>query len=451
MRCKTKKNVSLFIIIAITYAISFTFFSCNKRNTLLDPKKPTTLTMWHVYGEQVNSPMNDFIEQFNATIGKEKGIIINVTLMSNASQIGKKLKDAQTDKAGSKEMPDLFFCHSSDARSLGANNLLNWSNYFSQSELNNFVPDFLSDGLVDDNLVVFPVSKSTYMLFIAGGVFDRFAVAKDVSLSDLRTWKGFFSVAEKYYDWSGGKPFCAIDYLIRIAELCAISEGENIAYKNGWYDANNPALIKAYDMFATSIAKGHIVVSDLYSNTQVMTGQTCAGIGSSASILYYNDEITYPDNTSEKMNLQVLPLPQQTGKQKVATQSGVGLCAYKTTDQKAEAATIFTRWFTEEQRNVDFVLSTGYMPVRTGAFEKINENSFKSIAYKKLYSALSKTVATCTFVKEPNFDGYYSRVRTLYDEIRKIQQNLSSLYATGETTEQIVAKMIATLTSLGTK
>ncbi len=451
MRCKTKKNVSLFIIIAITYAISFTFFSCNKRNTLLDPKKPTTLTMWHVYGEQVNSPMNDFIEQFNATIGKEKGIIINVTLMSNASQIGKKLKDAQTDKAGSKEMPDLFFCHSSDARSLGANNLLNWSNYFSQSELNNFVPDFLSDGLVDDNLVVFPVSKSTYMLFIAGGVFDRFAVAKDVSLSDLRTWKGFFSVAEKYYDWSGGKPFCAIDYLIRIAELCAISEGENISYKDGWYDANNPALIKAYDMFATSIAKGHIVVSDLYSNTQVMTGQTCAGIGSSASILYYNDEITYPDNTSEKMNLQVLPLPQQTGKQKVATQSGVGLCAYKTTDQKAEAATIFTRWFTEEQRNVDFVLSTGYMPVRTGAFEKINENSFKSIAYKKLYSALSKTVATCTFVKEPNFDGYYSKVRTLYDEIRKIQQNLSSLYAAGETTEQIVAKMIAALTSLGTK
>ncbi|MDY2889116.1 MAG: extracellular solute-binding protein [Candidatus Caccosoma sp.] len=182
-----------------------------------------------------------------------------------------------------------------------------------------------------------------------------------------------------------------------------------------------------------------------------MTGQTCAGIGSSASILYYNDEITYPDNTSEKMNLQVLPLPQQTGKQKVATQSGVGLCAYKTTDQKAEAATIFTRWFTEKQRNVDFVLSTGYMPVRTGAFEKINENSFKSIDYKKLYSALSKTVATCTFVKEPNFDGYYSKVQTLYTEIRKIQQNLSSLYATGKTTEQIVAKMISALTSLGTK
>ena len=369
--------------------------------------------------------------------------------MSNASQIGKKLKDAQTGKAGAKAMPDLFFCHSSDARGLGANNLLDWKDYFSPSELDKFVPDFLSDGMVNDHLSVFPVSKSTYMLFIAGGVFERFAAAMDVSLSDLETWKGFFSVAEKYYEWSGGKPFCAIDYLIRIAELCAISDGENISYTDGWYDANNPALLKAYDMFATSIAKGHIVVSDLYSNTQVMTGQTCAGIGSSASVLYYNDEITYPDNTSEAVNLKVLPLPQQAGKQKVATQSGVGLCAYKTTDRKAEAATVFARWFTEEQRNLDFVLSTGYMPVRTGAFDKIGENSLPSEAYKNLYEALTKTVETCSFKKEPDFEGYYTKVYALYEKIRNIQNTLETRYEQGESLEQIVAEMKAALNSVG--
>ena len=449
MKSNTKKIISLFIVIATTLLMPFTFFACNNNSTLLDPKKPTTLTMWHVYGEQVDSPMNAFIEQFNKTVGREKGIIINVTLMSNASQIGKKLKDAQTDKAGSKEMPDLFFCHSSDARSLGADNLLNWKDYFSPSELNDFVPDFLSDGTVDDNLSVFPVSKSTYMLFIAGGVFDRFAAEKKVSLSNLGTWKGFFDVAEKYYEWSGGKPFCAIDFLIRLVELCVISDGENISYKDGWYDVNNPALIKAYDMFATSIAKGHIVVSDMYSNTQVMTGQTCAGIGSSASVLYYNDEITYPDNTSEPMNLRVLPMPQQTGKQKVATQAGVGLCAYKTTDVKAEASTVFAKWFTEERRNVDFVLSTGYMPVRKGAFDKIGENSFKSEAYKNLYTTLTTTVETCAFKKEPDFDGYYVKVYALYDKIRNIQKDLESRYEKGATCELIVAEMEAALNNVG--
>ena len=89
MRCNVKKIISLFIAIATALAVPFTFTACNKDNTLLDPKKPTTLTMWHVYGEQVNSPMNDIVEQFNSTVGKDKGIIINVTLMSNASQIGR--------------------------------------------------------------------------------------------------------------------------------------------------------------------------------------------------------------------------------------------------------------------------------------------------------------------------------------------------------------------------
>lgn len=405
--------------------------------------------MWHVYGEQVGSPMNEYIEQFNSTVGKEKGVVINVALMSNASQIGKKLKDAQTGKAGSKDLPDLFFCHSSDARNLGADNLLDWNDYFSQTELNDFIPSFLSDGMIDNNLSVLPVSKSTYLLFVAGGVFDRFAAEKGVSLSDLETWKGFFDVAEKYYAWSGGKPFCAIDFLIRLAELCAISDGENISYKDGWYADDNPAFTAAYEAFASSIAKGHIVVSDMYSNTQVMTGQTCAGIGSSASVLYYNDEITYPDNTSEKMNLKVLPMPQQTNKQKVATQAGVGLCAYKTTDVKAEAATVFARWFTEAQRNLDFVLTTGYMPVKTGAFDKISDNSFNSQAYKNLYKALATTVATCSFKKEPSFEGYYNKVYALYDKIRNIQKDLESRYEKGETCEQIVTEMKAALYSVG--
>ena len=44
--------------------------------------------------------------------------------------------------------------------------------------------------------------------------------------------------------------------------------------------------------FARSLAQGHVVVSDLYSNTQVMTGDVLSGLGSSAAILYYNDTVT---------------------------------------------------------------------------------------------------------------------------------------------------------------
>lgn len=304
----------------------------------LDPENPVTLTMWHVYGEQADSPMNKLVEEFNRTTGKEKGIIINVALMSSTAQIGEKLLTAQKKEAGAMEMPDLFFCHNNNVAELGADNLLDWKEVFTEKELESYVPEFLEDGMVDGKLSVFPVSKSTHLLFVAGTPFERFSNATGVTYDSLSNWDGFLDAAEKYYEFSGGKPFCALDFPIRAVELNAMEQGENDFYtEDGWYDFENSVFKDSWLKFAESIAKGHIVVSDLYSNTQIMTGEVVAGLGSTASILYYNDTVTYPDNTSEPINLQILPPPTSKGKDLLVTQAGVGLCAYKTTEQKAEA------------------------------------------------------------------------------------------------------------------
>ena len=115
----------------------------------------------------------------------------------------------------------------------------------------------------------------------------------------------------------------------------------------------------------------------MYSNTQVMTGETLAGLGSSAAILYYNDFVTYPDNTTEPTDLLLAPLPHAAGTTTpLMPQAGVGLCAFKTTDQKAEAAAVFLRWLTEQQRNLEFAADTGYMPV----FQNDMERYFDQLA-----------------------------------------------------------------------
>lgn len=432
-----KKTLPIIVFVCM---LALLLFGCDKQETLLDPQKPVTLTMWHVYGEQADSPMNRYVEDFNRTVGKENGIIINVTLMSNASQIGQKLVNAQNGVAGVPAMPDLFFCHNSNAQELGSEKLLNWQDFFSASELSDFIGEFVSDGMVDNSLSVLPVSKSTHLLFLAGGAFDKFAKEQNVTYANLATWDGFFSVAEKYYNYSGGKPFCALDYLMRSVELDAISHGAVDFYQNDWYK-QNVALIASYKKFASAIAKGHIVVSDLYSNTQVMTGQTIAGISSSAAVLYYNDTITYPDNTQEPTNLKVLPVPASSGK-KYATQAGVGLCAYKTTPQKAEAAAVFAKWFTEEKRNLDFVAQTGYMPVKTGAFGKLDAYTFKTEAFRNTYAALKSTMDSCTFLSEPSIAGYFPNTYALYSKIRKLQKELTSMYASGKTYEEITDQLV---------
>ena len=416
-----KSARKLFLLLLI-FSISRCCLSGCKKSEL-DKNKPVTLTMWHVYGEQADSPMNRLIDEFNETAGMEKGIIINVTAMSNASKIGEKLLDAHNKIPGSAEMPDIFFAHKSNALELGTDCLLDWNEYFSEKELSAYVPEFLEDGTAAGKLSVFPVSKSTHLLFIAGGQFERFSADTGVTYEALSTWDGFFDAAAKYYDWSGGKPFCALDYPLRAIELAATESGAgNIFADNGFYDPSNVIFKQTFIKFADSLAKGHIMLSNLYSNTQVMTGEVVAGIGSSAAILYYNDTVTYEDGTSEPMDLEILPLPAESGKKPYITQAGVGLCAYKTSSQKAEAAVIFAKWLTEPERNLEFVCQTGYMPVTNGAFDKIDDCSFKTADYEKLYAALKKVKESSEVLSEQQSPEYYSRVYAFYDYLRNEQK-----------------------------
>ncbi len=189
--------------------------------------------------------------------------------------------------------------------------------------------------------------------------------------------------------------------------------------------------------FARSLAKGHIVVSDLYSNTQIMTGEVASGIGSSASILYYNDTVTYPNNTSEPMGLQVFPIPKANGSDLLATQAGVGLCASKTTNQKTQAASVFAHWLTENKRNLDFCVQTGYLPVNKASFEEISHYTFTSDAYKNLYTALETVQHTGKMIQEPSFPNYYTKVSALYDGLREMQSQLPKRYQQGENIDDL--------------
>ena len=95
-----KKFLLLMLALACTVSLS----GCAKK-TALSPDAPVTLTMWHVYGEQADSPMNRLIAQFNETVGREKGIVIDVTVMTNSTKIRALLLDAHANKPGVPKMP----------------------------------------------------------------------------------------------------------------------------------------------------------------------------------------------------------------------------------------------------------------------------------------------------------------------------------------------------------
>lgn len=425
------------LVLLPAFVLVLSLAGCGEK-PLLSPKDPVTLSMWHVYGEQAGSPMDLLVDEFNETVGQEQGIVINVTNLSGAGKIGAELLAAQSGEPGALEMPDLFTCHIGDALALGAENLIDWNDCFAADERAGFVEGFLADGTAGEALLVLPISKSTHVLMLNGSQFARFSADTGVTLDSLATWDGFFTAAAKYYDWSDGTPFCAMDYLLRAVELNALAHGSTDLYTaEGWYDFDDAALRTSWMEFARALVQGHIVVSDLYSNTQVMAGEVLGGIGSSAAILYYNNLVTYPDNTTEPMDLQVVPMPRAADGTALMTQAGVGLCAHKTDEKKAEAASVFAHWLTESQRNLDFVAETGYMPVRKDAFDAIGSYDFAEQSYRNLYNALSIMQESYTPISEPRFVGYYARVNALYGALREAQVDYPARLALGESVDAL--------------
>ena len=162
-------------------------------NTVNKEETPITITVWHVYGGQTDSPLNDLIDEFNQTVGKEQ----------QTNTIHELVLAAANGEPGAPELPDLFISYPKTVMALPDDSILvDYRDYFSQEELSAFLPAFLEEGTVNDRLVVLPVAKSTEIMFINQTIFDRFSQATGVTIEDLDTWEGLYRAAEIYADWT---------------------------------------------------------------------------------------------------------------------------------------------------------------------------------------------------------------------------------------------------------
>ena len=59
----------IFLLAALAAGLVLCLAACGETNG-----DPVTVTLWHVYGGEVNSPMNALVDEFNRTVGQEQGI-----------------------------------------------------------------------------------------------------------------------------------------------------------------------------------------------------------------------------------------------------------------------------------------------------------------------------------------------------------------------------------------
>ena len=139
-------------------------------------KNPVTLNMWHNYGGDMQQTMDLLIDEFNSTVGKEQGIVINVTAIASSSELNESLKMIVSGDPGAPAMPDICTAYPKVAISFVNKGMLaDLEGYFTKDELAAYIPAFIDEGRFDNGLYVFPMAKSTEILYLNQTLFDRFA------------------------------------------------------------------------------------------------------------------------------------------------------------------------------------------------------------------------------------------------------------------------------------
>lgn len=390
---------------------------------------PTTITLWHVYGGQTDSPLNDLIDKFNQTVGKEQGINVQVTSVSNTNTIHESVLSAANGEPGAPELPDMFISYPKTVMALADDSILvDYRDYFSEEELSAFIPTFLEEGTVDGRLVVLPVAKSVEIMYINKTAFDRFSQATGVKLEDLDTWEGLYEAAQTYALWTDsltpeipndGKSMFVHDYYFNYFQVGAQSLGEEFFEGNKL--AFGPAFQKAWEPLAQAALMGGVWLKGGYATESIRTGDSIVSVASSASILYYSDVVTYPDNTSEKITIISRPCPVFEDGEKLVMQRGAGFCTVRSTPQREQAAVTFLKWLTSPEQNVEFVTKTGYMPVTHEAFEDYLPQAIETLEsskYISLYQAFLETQANYEFYLPPQMENYLNLETSMEDNVR---------------------------------
>ncbi len=378
-----------------------------KDKTMPNPENPVTLNIWHVYGSQTKSPLNDVIDEFNSTVGKDNGITINVISVTSSSAIDKALYSSANGEPGAENMPDLFTAYPRVAEIVGKEKLLHWNDYFTEKELSVFKKDFLSEGYFDDSLLMLPIAKSTEAFYLNKTLFDRFSKDSGVSTDDLTTFDGLFEVSRKYYDWSGGQNFMQINDYYNYAYIGMKMYGSEFV-RNGRLRLDDQNFEKIWTPLAETAIYGGICLEDGYAAARWKTAEVIANTGSTADVLYQPTEVIWADNTSEPITAIALPYPKFTESNPGVIYRGGGLFAVKSdNERKNQAAYIFAKWLTQKENSIDFVTRAGYLPVTDDAFEVIFEdiNVVENKNYHSVYKAVNKMTEEYTFYSLPLYSN----------------------------------------------
>ncbi len=368
-------------------AIAVTAAGCGaKSTTALDPENPVTVTIWNYYNGDQLAAFDLLVEEFNATVGTEKGIVVVNVSQGDINTLADSLIAAANGEAGAQEAPVLAAVYAETAYILDQSDALApMDGYFTADELAAYVPGFMDEGRfnAENELLLFPILKSTELFTANETDWAPFAEATGITLESIATKEDLVAAAAEYYAWTDaltpdakddGKALYGRDSVANYVYVgCCQLGHELFRVENGvlTVDLDRDTFKTLWDNFYIPFVNGYFGAYAKFRSEDCKTGKILALTSSSSSVSYLPTAVTLSDDTTHDIaTFESKDLPFRDAVNDAVVQQGASYCLMKSEPAQLEGAVEFLKWFTEPARNLDFAMMSGYSPVTLEANSK---------------------------------------------------------------------------------
>lgn len=371
-----KRMALLALVLALLTA------GCGKAGHGLDPAHPVTIMVWHYYNGAQKNAFDALVDEFNDTVGLEKGIVVDSHNQGSVDELEASVNASMNKEVGSQELPNIFQTYADTAFAAEETGILaDLEPYFKPDDQAKYVEGYIEEGRIGMNgeLKIFPVAKSTEVIMLNKTDWDKFAAATGANLSDLATKEGVVRVAQAYYQWTDsltpeipddGKAFYGRDAMANLFIIGSMQLGcELFQVEKGKVTLNidRDVMRRIWDTYYVPSINGWFGAYGRFRSDDAKVGKLIALTGSTSSAAYFPAEITTEEGDVYPIEAVVLPSPPFADGEHVAVQQGAGMAVVKSTPAEEYASVLFLEWFTEAERNLQFSNQSGYMPVQKEA------------------------------------------------------------------------------------
>ena len=419
-----KKGISLLCAAALVLGCAACSGGSPKQTAVTD------ITVWTYYnGDQMES-FTKLVDEFNSTVGAEKGISVSTESLGSVNDLEASVMDAAEGKVGASELPNIFSAYADTAYAMDQMGMLvDLAPYLSDAERNTFVNGYLSEGDFNGSgeIKIFPVAKATELMFLNDTDWQVFADAAGASYDDLATLEGLVETAGKYYDWTDaqtdtpddGKALFGRDAMANYMLVGAQQLGDAIfEVQDGKMTVNfdHDVARKLWDNYYVPFVKGWFTASGRFRSDDVKTGNVLGYVGSCSSATFFPTQVTTDDSVSHDISMKVLQSPKFADGEDVAVQQGAGMVVTTGTEDEIKASVELLKWFTQPENNIAFSVGSGYLPVTQDAndMDTIHASGLSlSGNMEQILSGAVQTVKTDRLYTPSAFEGGASARKVL--------------------------------------